>query len=137
MLALLTTPPVPRRISDEINWESENLPQFRRLHSNASASDRLESLNINSSLEVGGRIFLILERVASSIPLGIVKDSVHYSIMESSRADAASLQVSSFQSHFFLHVLRFYRLNSFMSLFSSKSNFLSNDVGCGSFLIGR
>ena len=75
-----------------------NPKTFRRFHNDASASDRLESLNINSSLEVGGRVFLILERVASSIPLGIVKDSVHYSIMESSRADAASLQVSSFQS---------------------------------------
>ena len=114
-----------------------NPKTFRRLHNDTSASDRLESSNINSSLEVGARVFLILERVASSIPLGIVKDSVHYSIMEQTRADAASLQVSSFQSHFFLHVLRFYRLNSFMSLFSSKSNFLSNDVGCGSFLIGR
>ena len=27
VLTPLTTPPVTRRISDEINWESENLPQ--------------------------------------------------------------------------------------------------------------
>ena len=50
------------------------------------------------------RVLLILERVASSIPLGIVKDSVHYLIMESSRADTVSLQVTPFQSHFFLYV---------------------------------
>ena len=51
--------------------------------------------------------------------------------MESSQADDASLKVSPFHSQIFLSGLRFDQLYVFVSLFHSKSNFLSNDVGCG------
>jgi len=82
---------------------------------------------------VAARVFFTFERVASSsLPLGIVKDSVR-STMESSRADVTSLQIMSFQSQLFLYVLRFDHLHAFAPIFSSMSSFLSNDVGCGDF----
>ena len=110
-----------------------NPKTFRRLHSDASASSRLESLNINSSLEVAARSHFVFERVASSLPLSLAQDSARRSIMESSGADAASLQVNPFHCQIFLNDLRFDQLYAFMSLFSLKSHFLSNDLGCGNF----
>ena len=61
--------------------------------------------------------------------MGGLEDPAHCSIMESSGADAASLQVNPFHCQFFLNDLRFDQLYAFVSLFSLKSNFLSNDLG--------
>ena len=87
-----------------------NPKTFRRLHSDTSASSRLESLSTFSSLE-----------------------SIRKSTIKRLQADVASLKVSSFQSRIFLSDLRFDQLYAYASLFSSMSNFLYNDVGCGSF----
>jgi hypothetical protein len=57
--------------------------------------------------------------------------------METSQADVTSVKVRSFQSQIFLNGLRFHQLYAYVSLFSSTSNFLSNDVGCEHILIGR
>ena len=57
--------------------------------------------------------------------------------MESSQADDASLKVTPLQSQIFLSGLRFHQLYAYMTLFSSTSNFLSNDVGREHILIGR
>ena len=114
-----------------------NPKTFRRLHNDAGASSRLESLNINSSLEVAARSHFVFERVASSLPLSLVQDSARCSIMENSGADAASLQVNPFHCQIFLNDLRFDQLYAFVSLFSPKSNFSFNDVGCEIILIGK
>ena len=57
--------------------------------------------------------------------------------METSQADVTSVKVRSFQSQIFPSSLRFHQLYAYVSLFSSTSNFLSNDVGCEHILIGR
>ena len=57
--------------------------------------------------------------------------------METSQADVTSVKVRSFQSQIFLNGLRFHQLYAYASLFSSTSNFLSNDVGREHILIGR
>ena len=57
--------------------------------------------------------------------------------MEAWQADVTSVKVRSFQSQIFLNGLRFHQLYAYMTLFSSTSNFLSNDVGCEHILIGR
>ena len=88
-------------------------------------------------IRFGGLWSFSLTRIASSPRLSLAKDRDQQSIMEQMRADAASLQVSSFQSSFFLHVLHFDILYAFASLFFLKSNFLSNDVGCENILTGR
>ena len=110
-----------------------NPKTFRRLHSDACASSRLESLNIFPSLQEAARSHLLFDWVASSLYLGGLEDPAHCSIMESSGADAASLQVNPFHCQNFLNDLRFDQLYAFVSLFSLKSNFLSNDVGCETF----
>ena len=114
-----------------------NPKTFRRLHNDTSASDRLESLNIFPSLQKAARSHLLFDWVASSLYLGGLEDPSGQSIMESSQADDASLKVTPFQSQIFLIRLRFHQLYAYMTLFSSTSNFLSNDVGCGNILIGR
>ena len=128
----------PSRNKENQRWSQLGVQKaFRRLHSDAVASNRLEILNINSSLEVAAHDLFIFERIASSLPLSLVKDSARYSIMESSQADVASLRVSTFQSQIFLYVLCFDQLYAYVPLFSSKSSFLSNDVGHRDVLIGR
>jgi len=53
MLVLLTAPPVPRRISGEVNCLGIRRPLSRDSTATpGSASNQLESLNINSSLEI-------------------------------------------------------------------------------------
>ena len=88
-------------------------------------------------IRFGGPWSFRFTRIAISPPLSVAKDRKQYSIMEQMRADDASLKVSPFHSQIFLHVLRFDQLYVFVSLFSSKSNFLSNDVGCENILTGR
>ena len=88
-------------------------------------------------IRFGGPWSFRFTRIAISPPLSVAKDRKEYSIMEQMRADAATLQVSSFQSSFFLHVLHFDILYAFASLFFLKSNFLSNDDGRENILTGR
>ena len=124
----------PSRNKENQRWNQLGIRKpFRRLHSDAGASDRLESLNIFPSLQEAARSHLLFDWVASSLYLGGLEDPAHCSIMESSRADAASLQVNPFHCQIFLNDLRFDQLYAFMSLFSLKSHFLSNDLGCGNF----
>ncbi|MEC8582930.1 MAG: hypothetical protein VXZ18_19565, partial [Pseudomonadota bacterium] len=61
------------------------------------------------------------------------EDPSRQSIMESSQADDASLKVSPFHSQIFFSGLRFHLSYAFVSLFSPKSNFSFNDVGCEKF----
>ena len=134
---LRCSPPLPYQGKSAMK-SIGNPKTVRRLHNDTSASDRLESLNtiIHSRGTVDRWSIIFFIEQLPPFP-SANWNLAHQSTMETSQADVTSVKVRSFQSQIFLSGLRFHQLYAYMTLFSSTSNFLSNDVGCENILIGQ